>query len=93
MWHHLVFINYVNMVIHAMTFGFQPLKLYVSAVLSFTFEHGESFFGSIFLKVAKVILLKAYLFTLYSVEFSCSTMRAGVNLDELHTKQLKKFSS
>lgn len=93
MWHHLVFINYVNMVIHAMTFGFQQLKLYVSAVLSFTFEHGESFFGSTFLKVAKVILLEAYLFTLYSVEFSCSTMRAGVNLDALHTKQLQNFSS
>lgn len=91
--HHLVFINYVHMVIHVTTFGFQPFKLYVSAILSFTFEHGESFFGSTFLKVAKVILLEAYLFTLYLIEFSCSTMRAGVNLDELHTKQLQKFSS
>lgn len=67
------------MVIHTMAFKFQALKLYVSAVLSFTFEHGESVFGSTFLKVAKVILLEAYLFTLYSVELSCSTRRAGVN--------------
>lgn len=68
------------MVIHAMTFGFQPLKLYVSVFLSFTFEYGEStFFGSTFLKGAKVILLEGYLFTPYSVEFSCLTMRAGVN--------------
>lgn len=76
-----------------MGFKFQTLKLYVSAILSFTFEHRESFFGSTFLKVAKVILLEAYLFTLYSVELSRSTMRTGVNLDELHTKQIQKFSS
>lgn len=58
------------MVIHATTLGFQPFKLYVSAILSFTFEHGESFFGSTFFKSSKGdITWGIFIYTLFNWVF------------------------